>query len=194
MKLIEQHRLLTRTITLKSCTHFVLLPLYCVSHPAPSLITAGAQTSNDTRYKSACFVHRAAAMTTPKKECRTKNKKKGSRAPLLVITWVNKLLRFLLALVDHRCGEAGVWLPGLPVGSYHHQLLPHHCGHLGPLWCHPVHITLRYTGKGILSKVQSDWSMLISQWHCHILYVHNIYRVYFSSDGVNLWRMCKFST
>lgn len=105
--------------------------------------------------------------------------KKGSKAPLLVITCVNKLLQFLLALVDHCCGEAGVWLPGLPVGSYHHQLLPHHCGHLGPLWCHPVHITLRYTGKGILSKVQSDWSMLISQWNDHILYVHNIYHVYF---------------
>lgn len=187
MKLIEKHRLLTRSITLKSCTHFVLLPLLYVSHPAPSLITAEALTSNDARYKSVCFVHRAAAMTTPKKECRTKNKKRPQ-------TWVNKLLQFLLALVDHCCGEAGVWLPGLPVGSYHHQLLPHHCGHPGPLWCHPVHITLRYTGKGILSKVRSDWSMLISQWNDHILYVNNIYHCLFSSDGVNLWRRCKFST
>lgn len=104
-------------------------------------------------------------------------KEKGSEAPLSALTWVNKLLQFLLALVDHCSWEASVGLPGLPVGSYHHQLLPHHCGHPGPLWCHPVHITLRYTGKAILSKVKSDSSMFIRQWNCNILYVHNICHV-----------------
>lgn len=33
---------------MKSCTHFVLL--LCVSHPTPSLMTAGAPTLDDTHY------------------------------------------------------------------------------------------------------------------------------------------------
>lgn len=125
--------------TLSSSSVFPTLP--------PSLMTAGAPTSDDTHYNQ---VSQHALSLVVQLLWQLHDNLTGFRGKK-ERQWINSVfLNSLLTPVDHCTGEAGVWLPGLPVGSHHDQLLPHHRGHLGPVRCHPVQITLHYTGEGTL--------------------------------------------
>ena len=153
----------TTTTTMKGCTHWILL-LLCVSHPAPPLHPTLRRTQH---YNHVCLSSQHALSLTaqlPWQLMRMKNleghasKESAPHRPpgQRRLTWQRRnllcksssgCLNCFCSPTDHSAGEAGVWLPRLPVGAHHDQLLPRHRGHSGPVWRHPVQVALHYHGE-----------------------------------------------
>lgn len=72
---------------------------------------------------------------------------------------------FSVFFLSHPLGagfrKTSLWLPGLPVGPYPCQLLPHHPRHPRPLWHHPVPATLHCGGE----YTQLTTSSSRETWH-----------------------------
>lgn len=130
-----------------------------VSHPAPfhEDIIQNNQVSRTPT--PTCFVPRGSvAVTTSKNEKYNLVRQVQARTTLsqltgrIIISGSKPSLcprRPSSLPLDNSPGEAGVWLPGIPVGSHHHQLPSRHRSHPGLVWSDPVQITLCGVGESV---------------------------------------------